>query len=117
MLKRASEDPLPSQILDDSQPPPVFPNGESEIFHPEQYVERVLRAEKLRRGRGWVRRVLVKWKGFAEPTWEDRSALEETMAMDEFEAIYGKSDGVGEQEGSRLGINLEKKRTKKKGSG
>ena len=39
------------------------------------------------------------------------------MAMDEFEAIYGKSDGVGEQEGSRLGINLEKKRTKKKGSG
>ena len=36
LLKRASEDPLPSQILDDSQHPPVFPNGESDISHPEQ---------------------------------------------------------------------------------
>ena len=73
LIKRASEDPLPSQKRDDTQPPPVFPNNENSMGEnePEQFVERIMRAEKFRRGRGWVRRVLVKWKNFAEPNWED----------------------------------------------
>ncbi|KAI0997918.1 hypothetical protein K3495_g10276 [Podosphaera aphanis] len=51
LLRKTSEDPLPFQIQDDSQPAPLTdatdPNAD-----PEQTVERILRAEKIRRGRG-----------------------------------------------------------------
>lgn len=106
LLRKASDDPLPSQTIDDSQPPPVFPKSESpdsKNTEPEQYVDRILRAERVRRGRKWVRRVLVKWKGFVEPTWEDRVNLEANKALDDFEKIYGKGDAVGENEGARQG--------------
>lgn len=82
LLKRACEDPLPSQIRDDAQPPPVFPETEAAVnseVEPEQFVEKILRAEKVRRGRGWIRRVLVKWQNFAESTWEDRSVVVDTF--------------------------------------
>ncbi|KAI0993856.1 hypothetical protein K3495_g14328 [Podosphaera aphanis] len=102
LIRRAGEDPLPSQIQDDSQPPPVMVT-QGQRTNPEQVVQIILRAERVRRGRGWVRRVLVKWKGFAEPTWEDRSELENVKAMDEFEERFGKGDGVGELEGARQG--------------
>ena len=104
LLRLANDDPLPSQVKDDSQPPPVLPDNLNGNSEPEQFVERILRAEKMRRGRGWVRKVLVKWHGFAEPNWEERSALESTIALDEFEATYGKGDGVGCDEGGRQGI-------------
>ncbi|KAI0996870.1 hypothetical protein K3495_g11311 [Podosphaera aphanis] len=107
LIRRAGEDPLPSQIQDDSQPPPVMVT-EGHRTSPEQVVQRILRAEKVLRGRGWVRRVLVKWKGFAEPTWEDRSELENMKAMDAFEDRFGKGDGVGELEGARQGKNKKK---------
>lgn len=45
LIKRASEDPLPSQKIDDTQPPPVFPNNENSMSEPEQFVERIMRAE------------------------------------------------------------------------
>ncbi|KAI1003449.1 hypothetical protein K3495_g4756 [Podosphaera aphanis] len=77
---------------------------------PEQTVEGILRAERMRRGRGHVRRLLVKWKWFAGPTWEDRGELEETEALDKFEAKLGSDDGVGEYEGARQGSRKWKKR-------
>ncbi|KHJ30263.1 hypothetical protein EV44_g0256 [Erysiphe necator] len=51
----------------------------------------------------WVRRVLVIWKGFAEPNWEDRADMEDVEALDLFESKFGKGDGVGENEGARQG--------------
>ncbi|KAI0992351.1 hypothetical protein K3495_g15835, partial [Podosphaera aphanis] len=93
LLRRAGQDPLPSQIVDDAQPPPIYPdnlNRASPGGEPEQFVERILRAERVRRGRKWVRRVLIKWKGFAEPNWEDRANLEDNEALDVFEFKYGK---------------------------
>ncbi|KAI0996011.1 hypothetical protein K3495_g12171, partial [Podosphaera aphanis] len=102
LLRKASEDPLPSQYKDDVQPAPLIDPDNPEAGE-EQVVERILRAERIRRGRGWVRRVLVKWKGFAEPTWENRSDMEDVEAMDRFESKFGTGDGVGEKEGSRQG--------------
>ena len=93
MLKKAAEDPLPSQIRDDSQPDPI----DSSIPRENQQflIEKILRAEKHRRGRGFKRMLLVKWQGQKESTWEPRSEMEETYALDEFEKQYGKEDGVG----------------------
>lgn len=85
------------------QPEPLSVQNDNHEITQEQVVEKILRAEKFRRGRGWVRRILVKWKGFAEPNWENRSALEEVVALDKFEAKFGKGDGVGEEEGARQG--------------
>lgn len=111
LLKRAGNNPLPSQNKDDEQPLPVVPqtlNGE-QSSEPEQFFERILRAERMRRGKKWVRRVLVKWKGFVEPNWEDRDHLEDNEALDKFEALYGKNDGVGESEDARPGRKLRNK--------
>jgi hypothetical protein len=102
LLKKAGEDPLPSQQQDDAQPPPLVP--ETENSEAEYEVERVLRAENRPRGRGFRREVLVKWTGYKNPTWEPRTYLENTIALEEFEAKHGKGDGVGEANvGSAIG--------------
>ena len=113
LLRKSSCDPLPSQKLDDSLPDPILIEKDDRKIEPEQEVERVLRAERFRRGGGWVRRVLVKWKGFAEPNWEDRSELEDVEALDLFEAKFGTGDGVGEEEGARQGLKKKKKKSKR----
>ena len=48
----------------------------------EWEVERVLR----KRVRGRQRQVLVKWKGYLNPTWEPAAALTNTEAYRVFEA-------------------------------
>jgi len=101
LLRRAASDPLPSQEKDDIQPPPLIPQTDG--TDAEYEVEQILRAEKRRVGRGFVRKVLVKWKGYADPTWEPRSEYVDVIALDEFEQKFGKGDGVGENIGSRTG--------------
>lgn len=110
LLKRAAIDPLPSQKIDDAQPPPIQPQIRSDQDltkeqeqENEQYVEEILRAESKTIGRGRHRLLLVKWKGFAEPTWEPRKNLEETEALDIFEKKYGKKDNVGVDSGTFIG--------------
>lgn len=95
LLKRASEDPLPSQVVEDAQPPPLIPATEDRVA--EYEVERILRAEEKKRGRGTRREVLVKWTGYTACTWEPRVNLEHTVALEEFKARYGSGDGVGEE--------------------
>jgi hypothetical protein len=86
LLKRAADDPLPSQQQDDNQPPAVvessFEEGDTEEFG----VEEILDAKKTR-GRT---RLLVKWTGYAIPTWEPLSNFVDTEALDKYEATYGK---------------------------
>lgn len=56
LLKKDPQNPLPSGISRDSQPPPLInTNGEE-----ERIVENILIAEKNRIGRGFRRKVLVK---------------------------------------------------------
>jgi RNase H-like domain found in reverse transcriptase/Reverse transcriptase (RNA-dependent DNA polymerase)/Integrase zinc binding domain/Chromo (CHRromatin Organisation MOdifier) domain len=77
LLRLASSDPLPSQVQDDSQPPPVL------VGNDEEYeVERILDEKLVRRGRGVQQKLLVKWKDYAQPTWEPRSEFENTTAFD-----------------------------------
>ena len=83
----------------------MIPDGANSV--PEHVVERILRVEKVRRRRGWIHRALVKWKGFAEPTWENRSDLEKLEALDIFDKKFGKSNDVGEDEGARQGRRIK----------
>ncbi|KAI0994482.1 hypothetical protein K3495_g13699 [Podosphaera aphanis] len=90
LLKRDPHNPLPAQRLRDHQPPPLL-NTEGEE---EQIIERILRAEKRPRGRGFRREVLVKRDQFEEPNWEPRGILEETEVLNVFESKYGLGDNV-----------------------
>ena len=84
-LKRASDDPLPSQVQDDTQPPAIV--LEDDLDGEDQWqVEEILDSRKTRR----ATKVLVKWTGHVQPTWEPLSSFLETEALDRYEAAHGK---------------------------
>ena len=85
MVKRAGNDPFPSQVRDDAQNPPIVDG----LNEPEYEIETILRARTIRRGRGCYRQALVKWIGWADPTWEPIEYVKETVALEEFEKKYG----------------------------
>lgn len=85
LIKRAGSDPLPSQIRDDAQNPPVI----DDLEESEYEVESILRARTYSKGRGKYRQALVKWVSDANPTWEPIEYIENTKALDDFEAKYG----------------------------
>jgi hypothetical protein len=76
LLKRAGDDPFPSQIRDNTQLPPLFINGE-----PEYIIKEIKRARLKKVSKGSRRKVLVKWKGYKEETWELREKFLETEAL------------------------------------
>lgn len=63
LIRLAAKDPLPSQVIDDTQPPPVAVDGENEY-----YVDEVLDTRERRVGRGKRVEALVRWCGYAEPS-------------------------------------------------
>jgi hypothetical protein len=79
LLWLASSDPLPSQKNDDTQPPSIMVNGEEEYM-----VEKILDERRRRYGRGHRLEYLVKWSGYAQPTWKAATALEEAQALDKW---------------------------------
>ena len=87
LLRLASSDPLPSQLVDDSQPAPVIVDDEN-----EWEIERIEKHRTKRRGRGQQLEYLVKWKGYARPTWKAASALKETEALDVYERSLKQND-------------------------
>ena len=76
----------------------------------EQSVEKILRSENKKGWRGYQRLLMVKWRGFAEATREPRENLEETEALDIFEAKYGNKDNIGEYAGPAIGRRKQTKR-------
>jgi hypothetical protein len=46
----------------------------------------------VQRGRRQIRELLVEWVGYAEPTWEPATNLEETAALDAYEACTKEGD-------------------------
>jgi RNase H-like domain found in reverse transcriptase/Reverse transcriptase (RNA-dependent DNA polymerase)/Integrase zinc binding domain len=101
LLRPAANDPLPSQVVDDSQPPPIVVDGE-----PEWEIEEILAARTKRVGRGERRQVLVKWLGYAQLSWHDLELFKDCEALDAFEKPFGSimtNDGLREQydEGNR----------------
>ena len=85
LVKRAVNDPFPSQVRDDAQNPPIVDG----LNEPEYEIETILRARTIRRGRGSYRQALVKWFGWADLTWEPIEYVKETVALEEFEKKYG----------------------------
>lgn len=85
LVKRAGNDPFPSQVRDDAQNPPVV----DDLDNSEYEVESILRARTATRGRGKFREAMVKWKGWKDPTWEPVEYVQETKALDDFESKYG----------------------------
>jgi hypothetical protein len=75
LVQLANKDKLPLQIQDDSQPPPILVDDEEEY-----YVDSVLDKQWKKIGRGGRWEYLVKWTGWANPTWEPAHVLEETEA-------------------------------------
>ena len=51
----------------------------------EYDVEEILKAK----GKGGHRKVYVKWKGYASPSWEPLEALKDNVAVDRFKEKYG----------------------------
>jgi hypothetical protein len=75
LLRPAAIDALPSQQLDDTQPAPQPVNQ-----HEEYEVEKIINERFVRKGRGKRLWYLVKWTGYARPTWEPAAALQDTEA-------------------------------------
>ena len=88
LLRPAATDPLPSQLVDDSQPPPVTAEGQDD----EYGIEKILQCRTRRIGRGKRREALVKWIGYAVPNWEPLANLQDTRALDDFEKQYGNAE-------------------------
>ncbi|KAI0993099.1 hypothetical protein K3495_g15085, partial [Podosphaera aphanis] len=103
LVKRAGNDPLPSQIRDDAQNAPLV----DDLEEPEYEIEAILRARTIRRGRGSFRQALVKWVGWVDPTWEPIDYIGDTKALEDFENRYGPittNDGPSEEkEGAFVG--------------
>jgi hypothetical protein len=63
LVRLAATDPLPSQIMDDTQPPPLLVNGEEEYE-----VKHILAVRRRKVGQGYHDKALVKWTGWAHKT-------------------------------------------------
>ncbi|KAK1912052.1 hypothetical protein P3342_012535 [Pyrenophora teres f. teres] len=80
-LRLANSDPLPSQVQDDYQPLPLQVGDENEWF-----IEEIMSEKWKRRGRGWRLYYEVKWVGYALTDLQPAELLEETEALDRWEA-------------------------------
>ena len=79
LIRPASTDPLPSQVKDDEQPPAIVVDNEEEWL-----IEQILDERERRRGLGLQKEYLVKWTGYAQPTWESSRNLEDTVALEDW---------------------------------
>ncbi|KAI0992798.1 hypothetical protein K3495_g15386 [Podosphaera aphanis] len=121
LVKRAGNDPYPSQIRDDAQNPPVL----DELGEPEYEVESILRARTVKRGRGTFRQAMVKWVGWKSPSWEPVDNIKDTTALDDFEGKYGPietNDGPAETDtgmfvGPAESSTVKKRRQRRKAKG
>lgn len=83
LLRLAGNDPLPSQQSDDAEPPPIITEDGDEEYSIDHILDM-----RMRRGQ---QQVLVKWTGYVTPTWEPRSALEDTHALEVF--LHKRGEG------------------------
>jgi hypothetical protein len=79
LLRPVKKGILPGQVVRDTQPPALLVDGELEYK-----VDEIL-DEKKGRGRGAQHQYLVRWTGYTEPTWEPGQALQDTLALAEWE--------------------------------
>lgn len=83
LLLPADENPLPSQIVENNQVPIEMVDGEEEY-----YIDEVIRC----RTNGGERQALVKWTGIPDPEWTSLNNIQDTIALDAWESIWGSAD-------------------------
>ena len=91
LLQPAAKDSLFSQHSDDSQSSGIIVDD-----HEEFQVEKIMNEHHTRQGQEWRLQYEVKWIDYAQTTWELVSALEDTVALDEWLScmrIYHHANG------------------------
>jgi hypothetical protein len=83
LLKSTSIFPLHRQAVEEIQLPEISVDVEKE------YEIEEIQDQKRIPGRGNYQQYLVKWKGYKKPTWEPRSGLENTEALEVWEKNTG----------------------------
>ncbi|KJZ74449.1 hypothetical protein HIM_06045 [Hirsutella minnesotensis 3608] len=109
LLRRAYQDPAPGQKVDDAQPPAIQDETGEDLWD----VDEILCARWKKRGRGEYRQALVRWTGYADPTWEPVEWLQGTIAMKAFEDKYGPiktNDGRREKYDALAGTREPRRR-------
>lgn len=100
LVRPAATDPFPSQLVDDVQPPPLLVDGEEEYE-----VEQILAVRRRKIRRGYRDEALVKWRGWAEQTWEALGLVRDCSALDAFEEQHGAvSDVIRQQIGTEAHV-------------
>jgi hypothetical protein len=84
LVRLAATDPFPSQIMDDTQPPPLLVNREEEYK-----VERILAIQRRKIGQGYRDEALVKWVGWARETWTKLDFVQDYTVLDVFKKQHG----------------------------
>ena len=85
LLRPANSSPLPGQIVDYSQPPSIIEN-ETEEHEVMQILD-----QKKTSGKGNIK-YLVKWAGYAKPTWMPESFLKNTVALATWKKISASKE-------------------------
>lgn len=91
LLQPAATDPFPSQQNNDYQPPAEMVNSNKEWV-----IEQILDKQFQCYGCGERYEYLVKWIGWQEPTWNDAWHMEDTSALDIWEA-HKRANGITTQ--------------------
>lgn len=78
LLKPVYSEPLPGQIIHKPQLPAI------QVDNEDEYEVDVILDQKT--ARGGKQQFLVKWTGYDRPTWTQASAMEDTAALDQWEA-------------------------------
>ena len=87
LLRPASSNPLPSQETDDVQPTGILmSDGETEFG-----IDKILDTRFKKVGKGKRKEVLVKWTGYARPSWHPEKDFQNTVALDNYESKLSKS--------------------------
>ena len=94
LLKPAATNPLPSQQLQHHWPPAILVSDDDGTPQEEWTMAQILDKHKIGHGGHQQAQLLVQWVGYPDPTWEPHDALENTEALDWFEALKGRTGGV-----------------------
>lgn len=89
LLRPVAKDPLPSQVQDDVQPAPIEVDGEDEYYDVDEVLDTRVRKGHGRNGQLY-REFLVKWTGYATPTWNKAEDMGNCIALRDYEAKVGK---------------------------
>jgi hypothetical protein len=98
LLKPATTTPLQGQVLHEPQPPALRIDDDNEYK-----VDEIVAQKPVRGGK---QQYLVKWTGYARPTWTLESVMEDTLALDRWEERVRSGDAT-------IGGRLARRRRRK----